>query len=613
MCTRTAPGDQPPSPAGDPCGEDRGRPRRALIIWAVRRRAIRSALLSLAALLAFAPAAVRLAPAAGAPPRTPAARPARLSLVGAARLDPAGQDAHADVAVAGNVAFVGEWSGPCPGSGVDLVDISDPAAPVEVGHTPAHPNTSMEVMRPLRVGRRDVLAIGLQDCRKAGAPPGRAGLELVDVTDPRSPAELSFLDVDAFGPRVVGVHELDVTRTPSGRWLALLAAPTLEAATTGPDGRGGKGDLLIVDISDPARPALVGSWGVLGEPALGLAVYQGARRGEDARTLLHSVRARHDGTVAYLSYWDAGVILLDISDPARPRYLGRTAFGPADEGNAHSVAEAHGGAVIVEADEVLDAGQLRVSSPVLTSPAPAAPATFAGQLRGGASMTAPVVFVGRGCSGDAYAGDPSGKLALVERGTCRIDQKVARAQQAGAAGVIVFDEPADPDDLAPVGGDRTVALPGAGSVAVTIPAVVVRRDAGLRLRDAVQPVSATAATEFVGFGGLRLWDVRAPAHPVELADFATPEVRDQAAAARGLWSVHNPEVRGDTLYASWYSDGVRVIDISTPSAPREVAAWTGSGRPADAPAVDVWGVAVRGDLVLASDRGYGLYVLRLTR
>ena len=583
----------------------------------VRRRAIRSALLSLAALVAFAPAAVRLAPAParGVAKAASPSPPARLALVGALQLDPAGQDAHADVAVAGNLAFVGKWSGPCPGGGVDLVDISDPAAPVRVGHTPAHPDTSMEVMRPLRIGDRDVLAIGLQDCRKAGAPPGRAGLELVDVTDPRNPAELSFFDVDAFGPRVVGVHELDVTRTPSGRSLALLAAPTLEAATAGPDGRGGKGDLLIVDISDPVRPALVGSWGVLGEPALGPAVYQGVRRGDDARTLLHSVRARHDGAVAYLSYWDAGVVLLDISDPARPRYLGRTAFGPDDEGNAHSVAEARGGALIVEADEVLDAGELHVSSPALAAPVLAAPATFAGQLRGGASLTAPVVFVGRGCAGDAYAGDPSGKVALVERGTCRIDQKVARAQQAGAAGVVVFDEAANPDDLAPVGGDQTVALPGAGSVGVTIPAVVVRRSVGLRLRDAASagPMPVTAAVGFGGFGGLRLWDVRDPAHPVQVARFATPEAGDPAVSAHGLWSVHNPEVRGATLYASWYSDGVRVIDISRPAAPLEVAAWTGAGRPAGAPAVDVWGVAVRGDLVLASDRGYGLYVLRLTR
>ena len=40
-----------------------------------------------------------------------------------------------------------------------------------------------------------------------------------------------------------------------------------------------------------------------------------------------------DGTRAYLSYWDLGTVVLDVSTPARPRYLGRTR-GAVD--NAHS-------------------------------------------------------------------------------------------------------------------------------------------------------------------------------------------------------------------------------------------------------------------------------------
>lgn len=582
----------------------------------MRWPAIRSALLALAALVAFVPAAVRVAPVAATragQAQAAAARPAHLTLAGSLRLEPFGQSVQADVAVSGSIAYVGKWSGQCPGSGVDLVDISNPAAPVRVGHTPEHPNTSMEVMRPIRIGDRGVLAIGLQDCRRPNQPQGRAGLELVDVTDPRRPAELSFLDVDAFGPRVVGVHELDVTRTPSGRSLALLAAPGLEAATAGADGRGGRGDLLIVDISDPVRPALVGSWGVLGEPALGLPLFQGVRRGDDARTLLHSVHARGDGLVAYLSYWDAGVILLDIHDPARPRYLGRTVFGQADEGNAHSVDEARGGLVIAEADEVLDPRAVVVTSPVLPEAELASQPTFAVPVRNGASLSGRVVSVGRGCPGDAYTADPSGAVALIERGTCRIDQKVALAQHAGATGVVVFDESADPDDLAPVSGDRSVPIPGVGTVDVAIPAVMVRRDVGLKLRDGPQPVSLTAEARFEGYGDLRLWDVHDPRHPVALARYATPEARDATAAAGGNWSVHNPVVVGSTLYASWYSDGVRVLDISRPSAPREIASWTGEGRPAAAGPMNVWGVAVEGDLVLASDLGFGLYVLRLER
>jgi len=412
---------------------------------------------------------------------------------------------------------------------------------------------------------------------------------------------------------VVGVHELDVTRTPAGRWLALLAAPGLEAATAGPDGAGGTGDLLIVDITEPTRPVLDSSWGVLGEPALGPTFYRSVRRGNDARTLLHSVRAGRSGTVAYLSYWDAGVLLLDISNPSRPRYLGRTTFGPDEEGNAHSVDATPDGRVIAEADEVLNPFQARLTGSALAEVQRATEATFTPPLSGlpGRAVSGMVAFVGRGCLTDAYVADASDRVALVERGGCRFDEKVARAQRAGATGVIVFDDAAEPEDLGPVSGNRQVTLADGSSVTVAIPAVLVGRDVGLRLRDLGGTV--TAASTFTGWGGLRLWDVSDPRQPRFLARFATPQARDPGAAGRGLWSVHNPVIRGTTLYASWYGDGVRVLDISRPAAPSEIAAWTGEGRPAGAPAVDVWGVAVAGGLVFASDRGFGLYVLRLRR
>src|SRR5436305_1368439 len=96
---------------------------------------------------------------------------------------------------------------------------------------------------------------------------------------------------------------------------------------------------------------MASTWGIMGEPALGRAFANSARRGIFAATFAHSARANADGTRAYVSYWDAGVIVLDIADPTNPRYLGRTTFAPDEEGNAHSVAEARGGALLVAADE----------------------------------------------------------------------------------------------------------------------------------------------------------------------------------------------------------------------------------------------------------------------
>ena len=56
-------------------------------------------------------------------------------------------------------------------------------------------------------------------------------------------------------------------------------------------------------------------------------------------------------------------------------------------------------------------------------------------LDGGASGN--VAYIGRGCVGDAYLASPAGKIALVDRGTCNISEKVRRASDAGATGVVV--------------------------------------------------------------------------------------------------------------------------------------------------------------------------------
>jgi LVIVD repeat len=159
------------------------------------------------------------------------------------------------------------------------------------------------------------------------------------------------------------VHEFDLTRTPDGRTLALLASPDLEATTANPPlFNDGIGDLLIVDITNPSNPTLLSHWGVLHELALGLDVYLGVLAGGDARMLDHSVRANKDGTLAYVSYWDAGYIILDISDPSDPVFVGRAAYMPGEEGNAHSVDESPNGQFLAAADEDFSPFELRFSS-----------------------------------------------------------------------------------------------------------------------------------------------------------------------------------------------------------------------------------------------------------
>jgi hypothetical protein len=54
-------------------------------------------------------------------------------------------------------------------------------------------------------------------------------------------------------------------------------------------------------------------------------------------------------TRAYLSYWDLGTVILDITDPGHITYLGRTAPG---QGKVHSAWLTGGGKIMLETHEV---------------------------------------------------------------------------------------------------------------------------------------------------------------------------------------------------------------------------------------------------------------------
>lgn len=71
---------------------------------------------------------------------------------------------------------------------------------------------------------------------------------------------------------------------------------------------------------------------------------------------------------------------------------------------------------------------------------------------GTGSLKGKAVYVGQGCTADGvfagpddpYLADPTGKVALIDRGACFFTTKVARAEAAGAIGVIVINVPGDP-------------------------------------------------------------------------------------------------------------------------------------------------------------------------
>ena len=97
-------------------------------------------------------------------------------------------------------------------------------------------------------------------------------------------------------------------------------------------------------------------------------------------------------------------------------------------------------------------------------------------------------------------------------------------------------------------------------------------------------------------------DETSPTYMKELAIYQTrPEV-----------GIHYFEVHGDLVYVAYYHDGVRVVDLSDPTQPHEIAHyndWQEDGAFGDA---FEGALAVRkvGDLLYVADLERGLLVLR---
>ncbi|NIM51293.1 MAG: hypothetical protein GTO22_18920 [Gemmatimonadales bacterium] len=97
----------------------------------------------------------------------------------------------------------------------------------------------------------------------------------------------------------------------------------------------------------------------------------------------------------------------------------------------------------------------------------------------GGQITGEVTYIGRACDWDPLLDDPSGKIALIERGACRFDMKIGNALGASAIAAIVHNDAARGDELVTMGGNP-----------VAIPGVFVGYTTGMDLR-AAAPVTAT--------------------------------------------------------------------------------------------------------------------------
>jgi hypothetical protein len=232
-----------------------------------------------------------------------------------------------DLAISGNYAYVAPEYG-----GLWIIDISDPANPSAVGgyHTTG-------------LSKRVALSGGYAFLTGTGA-----GLEIIDISDPTYPRRAGAVAGGASGLAVSGRYACVADPDAGLRVLNILnrANPQVVRRLSGEAGdvaisghyayiACGKG-FRVFDLASPQNAQPIGIWSA-GEDA-------------DGRTLAIAVSASY----AYLAFGEDGFLVIDVSDPARPRLAGACSYSTQQDvqsvtlaGNYAYVTDSEGGSLHV--------------------------------------------------------------------------------------------------------------------------------------------------------------------------------------------------------------------------------------------------------------------------
>jgi hypothetical protein len=564
-----------------------------------------------------------------------------LELVGRMRINQDQAGRASDVAVLGNHAYVGAFSDPnCQKGGVYVFDIRNPARPKQINFIRTGGNSYVgEGVQAISVNtsafRGDLLVMNNEICGPV-QPSTVGGVTFVDVTDPKNARILSnvgdLTPAGANGPGIAHAsHSAFMWQQGSSAYAVII------------DNEESR-DLDILDITNPRNPRLIAEYDLNAQFPQIVDGVKGAGESFSHDMVVEQIDGRW---YMLASYWDGGYVILDVTDPRNPTYVGDSDFeavdrellesaqrSEVDEGNAHQAEWTADREFIVGADEDF--------APYGTS-ATADGVAFEGAASGsdtppleeGTTISGDAVFVGRGCTGDAIHSAQPGQIAVVERGACTFTEKVANIEAAG-----------DPDAIIVFNRTGSDACTGTGgmSVAGSTPTFgIVGRDTGFGFFGAdyddaacragngtqLAPIDlGTVGSHIVlesyydGWGYVRLFDAQPGADgKLELLDtYAIDEAHDEDfAEGFGDLSVHEVATShrdGNILYFAYYSGGVRVAEIVEDAAGTRIEE---TASFIDVGGSNFWGVQVwqptsgpyAGDeLFLASDRDYGVYIFR---
>jgi hypothetical protein len=229
--------------------------------------------------------------------------------------------------------------------GVMVTDVRDPRNPRPVNFAPIHPNSWCMHLQAandllLCIEELDLKALLSQreyysqsnqvDSSRYGkrGEDFSAGMRVYDIADPANPRSIGFMEVPG-----LGLHRIWWT---GGRYA--YASALLDGYTDH--------ILIIIDMSEPTRPREVGRWWVPGMHAAG-----GEAPTWKNRWALHHAVVADD--IAYGSWRDGGLTILDVKDKSSPRLIAHCNWCPPYGGGTHSALPLHDRDLLVVADEAV--------------------------------------------------------------------------------------------------------------------------------------------------------------------------------------------------------------------------------------------------------------------
>jgi len=470
-------------------------------------------------------------------------------------------------------------------------------------------------------------------------PVTAGGFDLYDVTDPANAQTLvqnagdkspeSSLDQDP-SPDALANSYHSVFVWQDGPQAFLVGVDNTELS-----------DVDIYNITDPTAPELIADLDlvalfpdIVGPSAHGDSIFH------------HDVVVKRIGAQMRMlvSYWDAGYVQLDVTNPENPTLITDTDFDDIDpltgferpEGNAHEAEYSHDNQFFLAADEDFD--RFRLTSKITEDPFSdvefVSAVSEAEPIQPGTTIAGDTVFVGAACTGTVPAPPAGVTIGVAERGVCAggFQEKIDAIEDAGYEMAVIFNNSFGP------GGSRCESLINmlVDPESVEIPAIFVGRADGLRIlgtfdEGTYQCTGAEAETpddtdapaagaeglqidlssEFDGWGYAHLYNAETSE---EIDAFAIPEsLNANFATSFGDLTIHEFATDPDEnlAYSSYYSGGIRVFMFGADIGLEQTGAWI------DPKGSNFWGIeqftTPQGErLIAGSDRDFGIQILRYT-